>query len=262
MSLTADATLDVNEELDPSAVETVPEEQPTEEYVESEEVTTEPEGEVETEAGDPNTYTVVVDGEEIEVTEEELLQGYSRQRDYTKKTQAIAEERRQLGQARQLAEALDRDPVGTLRILAEAYGISPDESPATDVDEVQERLIRTERFIAEQQRQSQRQSIMQELDGIAEKYGDFDYEEIVQYAVDIGSTDLEAAYLKHQANQKATSERDAERKARAQKALQAKRQARVVEGGNSRRRTDAGLPSRPSFAEALEAAESSIGQRF
>ena len=45
-------------------------------------------------------YTVKVDGQEIEVTQEELLRGYMRQRDYTQKTQALAEQRRQFEQYR------------------------------------------------------------------------------------------------------------------------------------------------------------------
>ena len=40
-------------------------------------------------------YTVKVDGEEIEVTQDELLRGYMRQKDYTQKTQQLAEQRRQ-----------------------------------------------------------------------------------------------------------------------------------------------------------------------
>ena len=46
------------------------------------------------------TYTVKVDGQELEVTQEELLRGYMRQRDYTQKTQALAEQRRQFEQYR------------------------------------------------------------------------------------------------------------------------------------------------------------------
>lgn len=45
-------------------------------------------------------YKVKVDGEEIEVTQEELLRGYMRQKDYTQKTQALAEQRRQFEQYR------------------------------------------------------------------------------------------------------------------------------------------------------------------
>jgi len=49
---------------------------------------------------DEPKYTVKVDGEEVEVTQEELLRGYMRQRDYTQKTQALAEQRRQIEQYR------------------------------------------------------------------------------------------------------------------------------------------------------------------
>lgn len=46
----------------------------------------------------PRTHKVKVDGEEIEVTDEELLKGYSRTADYTRKTQAHAEKVRQFEQ--------------------------------------------------------------------------------------------------------------------------------------------------------------------
>lgn len=52
----------------------------------------EEEGEEETETLD--YYTIKIDGEELEVTLDELRSGYQRQSDYTKKTQAVAEERK------------------------------------------------------------------------------------------------------------------------------------------------------------------------
>lgn len=44
----------------------------------------------------PQTFKVKVDGEELEVTADELVRGYQRQADYTRKTQQVAEMRRQL----------------------------------------------------------------------------------------------------------------------------------------------------------------------
>ena len=75
------------------------EEEPTEELQdESEEVTEdEVEGEEEEadeEAPEPEKYIVKVDGKELEVTKDELLRGYQREADYTRKTQKLAEERR------------------------------------------------------------------------------------------------------------------------------------------------------------------------
>ena len=56
---------------------------------------------VEEEDDTPGLYTVKINGEEQEVTEEELLKGYSRQQDYTRKTQELSEYRRQLDEAGQ-----------------------------------------------------------------------------------------------------------------------------------------------------------------
>jgi hypothetical protein len=69
----------------------------------------EPEAQAEDEESDPDddeedgdegepqtTYTVKVDGQEVEVTVDELVKGYSRTQDYTRKTMAVAEERKAL----------------------------------------------------------------------------------------------------------------------------------------------------------------------
>ena len=55
---------------------------------------------VDAEGEETEVYTIKLDGEEIEVTREELLQGYQRQSDYTKKTQGISEERRAIEEER------------------------------------------------------------------------------------------------------------------------------------------------------------------
>ena len=47
-------------------------------------------------------YTVKVNGEDVEVTQEELLRGYMRQADYTRKTQALSDERQRIEQFQQL----------------------------------------------------------------------------------------------------------------------------------------------------------------
>ena len=57
----------------------------------------------------PQFYTVKVDGVEQEVTLEELQRGYSRQQDYTRKTQELSQERKTLEQ--QQAELAQRDAV-------------------------------------------------------------------------------------------------------------------------------------------------------
>jgi len=70
--------------------------------VDAETVEQEEDGEAEDIEG-PALHTVRVDGEEVQVPYDELLAGYSRQADYTRKTQALAEERRALTTAWQQA---------------------------------------------------------------------------------------------------------------------------------------------------------------
>ena len=77
-------------EDDDSGVEDAPDEETSEEQSGEEE---------ETEEGEqPQTFTVKVDGKEVSVTLDELQKGYSRTQDYTRKTQQIAEVRKQAEQ--------------------------------------------------------------------------------------------------------------------------------------------------------------------
>ena len=48
------------------------------------------------EIGEPKSYTVKIDGEDVKVNEEELLAGYSRTADYTRKSQVLAEQRKKV----------------------------------------------------------------------------------------------------------------------------------------------------------------------
>ncbi len=64
---------------------------------------------VEEEAQQPQTFTVKVDGQEVEVTQEELINGYSRQQDYTRKTQELSQQRKTIEQ--QQAELAQRDAI-------------------------------------------------------------------------------------------------------------------------------------------------------
>jgi hypothetical protein len=57
------------------------------------------------ESEEPQTFTVKVDGKEVSVTLDELQQGYSRTQDYTRKTQQIAEVRKQVEQESQAIRA-------------------------------------------------------------------------------------------------------------------------------------------------------------
>ena len=84
-------------EDDESGVEDAPDEESPEEQSEVEEEQEEQE--------QPQTFTVKVDGKEVTVTLDELQKGYSRTQDYTRKTQQIAEVRKQVEQETQAVRA-------------------------------------------------------------------------------------------------------------------------------------------------------------
>ena len=93
-----ESTGEPDESLDEVSEDEESEEESEEE--ESEESEEEEEGEEE-----PDVYIVKVDGADIEVSLDELVSGYSRQSDYTKKTQELSEQRKQLDAYAQQAHA-------------------------------------------------------------------------------------------------------------------------------------------------------------
>ena len=82
------------------------------------------------------TYTVKVAGEDVEVELDELLNGYSRQADYTKKSQALAQERTQFQQDRD-AVTLERQQYAQL-LGALQQQLNVTDEPAPDFDRLYE----------------------------------------------------------------------------------------------------------------------------
>jgi len=100
-----ESTEETQDELPEEETEEVEseEEESEEDESEEEDVSEESDEEEEPEEEDskPELFTVRINGEDHEVTAEELAKGYSRQSDYTKKTQELSEYRKQLDQAAQ-----------------------------------------------------------------------------------------------------------------------------------------------------------------
>jgi len=93
-----EATVDEEVVEETEEAEEVEEEAPEEEEGQAEEETEEEvdeEEETEIVAEEDLKYTIKVDGEEFEVGIEELKNGYQRQADYTRKSQALAEQRKE-----------------------------------------------------------------------------------------------------------------------------------------------------------------------
>lgn len=124
------------------------------------------EEELEQEEGDANTFTVKVAGEEVTVDLDELKSGYSRQSDYTKKAQALADERKNFEQDRD-AVLLERQQYSQLLGALQQQLVSLDE-PAPDFDRLYDEdpieATRQERMYQKrtQERQAKMQAIAQE----------------------------------------------------------------------------------------------------
>lgn len=127
---------------------------------------------------------VTVDGSEVEMPLSEALQGVMRQQDYTRKTQEVADIRRRAGQAMSLVDALEADPVGTLKQLTDIYEIDPTNGfQAAEPDPVQQKLREQERAINEMRQQSVQQQISTEVAALKQQYGEFDVRSVADYAV-------------------------------------------------------------------------------
>lgn len=90
---------EVVEESEANAEDVEVEDTSTEEFSEDSEYDPETSQEETDEANEEDssqTYTVRVDGEEVQVSIDELLSGYSRTQDYTRKTMALADQRKSL----------------------------------------------------------------------------------------------------------------------------------------------------------------------
>ena len=163
----------------------------------------------------PATFQVKVGGETMEVTLEEALQGYQRQEDYTRKTQALAQEREHLSQAQQLWNAIESNPEYTISAIAEAYGYklspaeqraaeaargggeaaNPFEEAGSDADKADPRWDRVEQFMQQQSEREVQAQIDRELQSIHNTYGvAFDDNQLIQFAVDNGIANLDAAF--------------------------------------------------------------------
>lgn len=148
---------------------------------------------------------VKVDGEEVSVPLREALQGYSRTQDYTQKTQALAEQRRQAEEAIVLQQALQTAPGLTVQILANRAGVSVEEflgmTPAQqqqaiaepEYDDPLERALaeQVQRVSTLEQRLAQQEAdrvLMDQVNGLKQRFqiDDNQVKEVVATAFQMG----------------------------------------------------------------------------
>lgn len=228
---------------------------------------------------EPLLYSVMVDGVEEKVPFDELQKGYMRQSDYTKKTQGVAAEKQELQQLKNLADALERDPRGTLVSLAGALGVDfgtakqmvaaefgteGDEDPVLAIRRevqtlAQQLRSRDEAEQASKQTAAQQAQVKLQIEGelaqLHSGHGDFPDRELIAYALEHGISNLAKAYGAWQYDAI-----EVNRIAELNAATESKRQAQIVAGG---RNASAGALSRgtagtrPSIREAFEMAKQS-----
>ena len=220
--------------------------------------------ETSTEVPQEPAYTVKVDGEEQQVSLEELQQGYQRQADYTRKTQEIAAERDRLQQAEAIVSALEHDPEGTLQTLAHSFNVAPitgqqvSDDEYAEVDPTQQKLAELEHKIARQEQMERVQRVKREVSTLQEKYGEFNREELLNHALKNGIPNLEAAYTHMRFNDVKST---ADKLSQEQEITNKKREAAVVTPGGS---TQSGVETEPtpqvsSLREAFALAKQQLG---
>jgi hypothetical protein len=142
---------------------------------------------------------IKVDGQELSVPLSEALGGYQRQADYTRKTQELADLKKQAEFGLTLQQALEANPIETLGILQRQYQQAQAEEPVQPEDEWEtEDDKRWKDVNSRLQRYEQQQAdneLRQAIGVLQSRYGDdFDPKEVVQAAFRQQRMDLENVY--------------------------------------------------------------------
>lgn len=240
-------------------------------------------GQVDIEVGEPDTgetrsyfnwddyadevVKLPVGGEDVEVPLKEALSGYQRQADYTRKTQELAEQRREMQFASALQQALDKNPAETLAMLQQHYGLVGEQEAVED--EYLDPWEKEYRTLDSRIRAFEEQQAMQQLENtvqsLQQRYGsEFDADEVIAHALATGSTDLESVYKQIAFDRLYQSVRSTNNVAKQQqldeeKIVEAKRQAAVVSGGASAASASHDNAAITSLRDAYAVAKQQLG---
>ena len=204
-----------------------------------------------------------VDGEEVLVPVKEALAGYQRQADYTRKTQELSEQRKNIEYAAALQEALQSDPQGTLQLLQQQFG-QPAVSEEEDIwiDPTEKQLKELEKRLVSFEQQRAMDELSKTIDSLQSKYGDdFNADEVVAKALATGATDLEAVFKQLAFDKVYAKATEANKKlAKEQERLEAKRGATIVSSASTSKGTTAPASAPPKTVfEAFEQAKRQLG---
>ena len=205
-------------------------------------------------------------GEEIDVPLKEALAGYQRQADYTRKTQELSEQRKQVQFGSALQEALQNDPKSTLELLKQHYGLEEQQSSEDELllDPVEKQYRQLESRMKAFEQEKAMRELEKTVESLSRKYGDaFDADEVIAKALATGNSNLEAVYKQTAFDrifeQNVTANQVKAKKADDEKAIvQAKRDATVVSKGASARSADVSSKPVTTLRDAFELAKRQI----
>ena len=202
-------------------------------------------------------------GEEIDVPLKEALAGYQRQADYTRKTQELSEQRKQVQFGSALQEALQNDPKSTLELLKQHYGLEEQQSSEDELllDPVEKQYRQLESRMKAFEQEKALRDLEKTVESLSRKYGDaFDADEVIAKALATGNSNLEAVYKQTAFDrifeQNVTANQVKAKKADDEKAIvQAKRDATVVSKGASAKSADVSSKPVTTLRDAFELAK-------
>lgn len=188
------------------------------------------------------SLTFEVDGEQHTVTQAEASQHFLRQQDYTRKTQALAEQREALSEAEALRAALEANPAETVAVLQEAYQLTPQQAQQVAAEAQGSQYIdpedqwkqRVDGFISQSEQAQLQQQVEYELQTVEQEFGqqNVDRNLLIAHAIENNIPNLRAAQADlfyEQARQQHVASQQQQEAA----ILQQKRAAQFVEGGHS-----------------------------
>ena len=204
-----------------------------------------------------------VAGEEIDVPLKEALAGYQRQADYTRKTQELSEQRKQVQFGAALQEALQNDPKSTLELLKQHYGLEEQQSSEDELllDPVEKQYRQLESRMKAFEQEKAMRDLEKTVESLSRKYGDaFDADEVIAKALATGNSNLEAVYKQTAFDrifeQSLTASQLKAKKAEEEQAIvQAKREATVVSKGASAKSADVSSKPVTTLRDAFELAK-------
>lgn len=217
---------------------------------------------------------IKVDGVEQLVPVKDLPNGYMRNEKFTQNSQALAAERARLQAAETLASAYERNPVETVKFLAQQQGITLAQAQAQAEDATAEhegtwanegydpRVEALEARIAEFDARDARAELDRTLAHLESVYGeDFNATEVVARAIELETTDLAGVYKqiafdRIHARQSASAEVSSKAAAEDAKVVQAKSQlaGTVASAQSFKGAGSVGSAPITTVAAALEAA--------